>query len=125
MSILRSILGLIILSFCVAVIYGVGCATVDFLNDRKDPVQSGRHAAATIYGLFGVVTEEAKRNDAEAPQTPTSSAVQKIATPYAVTADISALLCGKLENSLRSTTETIETKTPVQPSGHVAPAIAR
>jgi hypothetical protein len=101
MGLLRSIISLIITTFMIAAIYGLFCTTVDlFSKSNYDPVMSGRRAAGSIYGLFGVVTEEVNRNDANEPPHFKESIAQKIAAPYAVTADVVALLGGKLERGV-------------------------
>ncbi len=90
------VLGIIFTTFLLAALYGLFCTTVDFMNANYDPVASGRRAAHSVYGLFGVVSEEIEHNDVNASPK-TVSVAERIAAPYAVTADISALLGGKLE----------------------------
>jgi hypothetical protein len=100
-NLLGRILGVIFTTFLVAALYGLFCTTVDFMNPKYDPVASGRRAAHSVYGLFGVVSEEIEHNDPQAsPRTVTIA--ERIATPYAVTADLAGLLGGKLELGLSS-----------------------
>lgn len=92
-----SVIGFIVTTFLLAIIYGLYVTTVDFMGPSSyDPVASGRKAGAGVYSLFGVTAEEIEH---QAPQASpkTSSVAHRIAVPYAVTADLSALLGGKLE----------------------------
>jgi len=95
------IVGLIVTTFMVAIIYGLFVATMDFMSHRPDysPVASGHRAADTIYGLFGTMNTEIKNNEGEAPSRG-SGVAYKIAMPYAVTADLSAILGGKIESGI-------------------------
>lgn len=90
------VLGIIFTTFLFAALYGLFCTTADFMSDNYDPVVSGRRAASAVYGLFGEVSTEIERNDANASPK-TVSIAHRIAQPYAVTADLAALLGGKLE----------------------------
>jgi len=74
------------------------------MQPNFDPVASGHQAAADVYGLFGTVNNEVKQNDGTAPalQSHHSTITYKLARPYAITADLSALLGGKLEVSISS-----------------------
>jgi hypothetical protein len=90
------ILGVIFTTFLIAALYGLFCTTADFMSTKYDPVASGRRAAGGVYGLFGVVSEEIEHNDPNASPK-TVSVAKRIASPYAVTADVTALLGGKLE----------------------------
>lgn len=95
-SIVGRILGIIFTTFLIAALYGLFITTVDFMNAGFDPVKSAHRAASGVYSLFGDVSEEIERNDANA-SAKTVSVAHRISTPYAITADISALLGGKLE----------------------------
>ena len=106
---LGRIIGVIITTFMIAIVYGFYCGTMDFLTSRPDPVQSGHHAAGGVYGLFGVVSDEIKNNDARATSH-VSTVGRKIAMPYAVTADLSAILTGKLELAITSVFHVAEKK---------------
>jgi len=62
----------------------------------NSPEASGHRAADKVYGLFGTVSEEIKRNEHDEP-TRAETILQKIAMPYALTADLSAIFTGKIE----------------------------
>lgn len=95
------VLGVIISTFVVAIVYGLFLTTMDFYHPNYSPVASGHRAAANIYGLFGTVSDEVKHNDAGEPAQVTSIA-RKIAMPYAIVADLSAIFGGKLEMGFAS-----------------------
>ena len=97
-------------TFFVAIIYGLGCATVDQLKNEKDPVATGHTAATHVYALFGVVVEEATANNADQSHATPPSIVRRIAAPYAVTADVSGLLGSKLINGMMSFFHTVREK---------------
>ncbi len=97
MDVLGRIIGFIVVTFLVAFLYGFLCATVDCMRSSCEPVSSGRRAAENIYNLFGTVSEEARKNDAASDAHPADSTMRKIASPYAVTADVTAILTGKIE----------------------------
>lgn len=113
------ILGLIFTTFLLAALYGLFCTTADFMNPNYDPVASGRRAASAVYGLFGEVSTEIERNDSNASPK-TISIAHRIAEPYAVTADLAALLGGKLELGLSSLFHGT-----VKAADKIAPASAR
>jgi hypothetical protein len=92
---LGRIIGVIIATFMIAAFYGLFCTAMDFMGSNYQPVHSGHRAAAGVYGLFGVVSEEIQNNEPHETSNLTSIA-RKIAAPYAVTADLSAILGGKL-----------------------------
>lgn len=95
--------GVVFFTFMVAMAYGLFLTTRDFMftNPSFDPVASGHHAAANVYQLFGTVSGEIQRNDEhESPKA--TSIMHKIAIPYAVTADLTAILGGELEAGIRS-----------------------
>ncbi len=121
------IIGLIVTTFIIAMIYGIFVATVDFTGlDAKiayDPVISGHRAAKNVYALFGTANNEIKQNEGEAPQRGNGIA-HKVAMPYAVTADLSAIVGGKVEvgmstlfhharNQIQPNTRTVEPTTPM------------
>ena len=95
------IIGLIVMTFMVAIFYGLFLTTMDFMAPNYNPITSGHRAADNIYGLFGTVATEIKNNDGSASDHGTS-VTHKIAMPYAVTADLSAILGGKLEVKVSS-----------------------
>lgn len=116
------ILSFIVTTFLVALVYGSFCATEDFFNASGDPVGSGRRAAGNIYNLFGVVTEEASRADAnaappDAGKSGGSLIARKIAAPYAATADVAAIISGKAEHSLSSFFHTVNDKAQANNKG--------
>jgi len=92
--VLNSIIGFIFTTFALATLYGIFCGTMNVIDGVNDPVAAGRHAASGVYSLFGDVSEEMQRNDIG---NNTESVAHRIARPYAATADIMALLTGKLE----------------------------
>ena len=94
---LARIIGVIVTTFLLAALYGFFVTTMDFLDSRAyDPVASGHYAAGKVYGLFGVVSEEidnnAPHNNGRLP-----SVARKIAAPYAIVADLTAIFAGKFE----------------------------
>ncbi len=93
------IISFIIMTFVVAICYGFFLTTENFMRPNFDPVTSGHQAADNVYNLFGLINNEVKRNDSAAPalQPHHATIAYKIARPYAVTADLSAILGGKLE----------------------------
>jgi len=100
-DVLARIIGLIITTFVIAIIYGLCLTTMDyFTKPNYTPVASGHHAADTIFGLFGTVSDEIKRNEDDHPHA--TSVAYKIARPYAITADLAAVLGGKLEVNIGS-----------------------
>jgi hypothetical protein len=106
------ILGIIVMTFMVAVIYGLFLTTMDFMGSPTyNPVNSGHEAANNIYGLFGTMTTEVRRNEGDA-EAHNPTIAHKIAMPYAVTADLSAILGGKIEVGLSSLFHAAETHTP-------------
>ncbi len=98
------ILGIILMTFVIAALYGFAGTTMDFLKTGYDPVASGQRVSNNIYGLFGVVGQEVKRDEVKADESPrwNDGIAKKIASPYAVTADVAAVICGKLEVGLFS-----------------------
>ena len=100
-SIGSRIVGFIVMTFVIAAIYGLFLTTEDFMGPNYNPETSGHKAAENVYGLFGTVSEEIKKDDVNEPARAVSIA-HKIAMPYAVTADLSALLGGKVEAGLSS-----------------------
>ena len=95
-GILGRIVGTIIGTFVVAMLFGFVLTTIDFSEPDYSPETSGHRAANKVYGLFGTVSDEIKRNDRDEPAR-AQTILQKIAMPYALTADLSAILAGKLE----------------------------
>jgi hypothetical protein len=95
------IISFIITTFLIAALYGLFVTTMDFMRPNYDPVASGHRAAGNIYGLFGTVNDEVKRNDPNAPARNTTI-TYKLAMPYAVTADLSAIFGGKIEVGVSS-----------------------
>jgi len=94
------IIGIIVMTFMIAIFYGLFLTTENFLQPDFNPVATGHQAANNIYGLFGTISNEIKQNE---PRGGHDMAVaHKLAMPYAVTADLSAILGGKLEVSLAS-----------------------
>ena len=94
--VLSRILGVIVTTFVIALFYGLLLTTEDLFRPHYNPVSSGHRAAENVYGLFGTVSEEIKRNDASEPVRLTSIA-HRIAMPYAITADLSAIFGGRIE----------------------------
>jgi hypothetical protein len=92
----------------IAVIYGLFLTTMDFLGPNYDPVASGHKAASNVYGLFGTADAEIKRNEAESPHA--TPVAYKLARPYAITADLSAIFGGKIEVGLASLLHSAENK---------------
>jgi hypothetical protein len=92
------------MTFVVAICYGLFFTTMNFMGPNYDPVASGHQAAANVYGLFGLVSNEVKQNEGESAdaQPHHHSIAYKIARPYAITVDLSAILGGKAEISLSS-----------------------
>jgi len=107
------IIGFILSTFFIAILYGLCLTTLDFFGPHYDPVSSGHRAANTIYGLFGTAAEEIQRNEAE-PNAHSTSVAYKIARPYAITADLSAIFGGKIEVGINSLLHTAENR--AQPS---------
>lgn len=95
-SILGRIVGTIIATFVIAMLFGFVLTTADFTKPDYKPETSGHRAADKVYGLFGTVSSEIKRNDHSEP-TWAETIFQKIAMPYALTSDLSAIFAGKLE----------------------------
>lgn len=125
-NIVGRLLGLVFTTFLIAALYGLFIATADFMNAGFDPVKSAHRADAGVYHLFGDVSEEIERNDVNA--TPkTVSTAHRIAKPYAVTADVSALLGGKLEllasSAFHGTLAAADKVAP--PAGKTAPTSPR
>ena len=95
-GIISRLLGLVLATFLIAVIYGLFLTTVDFMKPGYNPVTSGHRAAQGVYGVFGTVDNEIRNND-EGESKHTTSVLRKIAKPYAIAADLSAILGGKIE----------------------------
>lgn len=112
-NIVGRIIGVIVTTFVIAIVYGLFLTTRDFIRPGYDPEVSGHHAADNVYGLFGAVSDEVKRNENEQPTTAYMSVAHKIAMPYALTADLSALLGGKLEVFIGSFISTLKSTPPV------------
>ncbi len=106
---LGRIIGIIVTTFIIAMLYGFFVTTMDFLGTGYDPVASGHRAAHNVYGLFGVVSEEIENNSTH-PTSKLETVMRKIAAPYAVTADLTAILTGKLEIGIASFFHAAETK---------------
>ncbi len=95
-------------TFLIAFLYGFVLTTMDFIEPNYNPVATGHRAADNIYSLFGTVNHEVKQT-ADKPETVHSVTVaHKIARPYAVTADLSAILGGKMEIGLSSMIRTAQ-----------------
>jgi len=107
MGIVRSIIGFIITTFLLAALYGFGCTAMAFIRGEHDPEATGHYAAAHVYGLVGAVDNEVKSNEARGPS---PSLAHQIAAPYALTADVAALLSGKLVNAIASIFRTVDEK---------------
>ena len=102
------VIGVIFTTFFIAFLYGFVLTTMDFIEPNYNPVVTGHRAADNIYGLFGTVNHEVKQT-AEKPETTHSVTVaHKIARPFAVTADLSAILGGKMEMGISSMIHTAE-----------------
>jgi hypothetical protein len=95
------IAGVIITTFIIASMYGLALTTTDFVRSGYNPEASGHKAADHVYGIFNTVSNEIQRNETEKP-VQVVTALHRVAVPYAVTADLSAIFAGKLEIGVSS-----------------------
>lgn len=99
--------GIIMTTFLIASLYGLALTTSDFVRSGYNPETSGHRAADHVYGIFNTVSNEIQRGETEKP-VEVVAALHKVAVPYAVTADLSAIFAGKLEVGVSSFLHSID-----------------